>query len=110
MRKQEVECKFLKSISLQLFLDWIETNINKTKTDALKLPPHQANKIVRFFIRDLLNCDKIDCYFKFWDIVFNQVYICGTITSLFTRNEKYYLAGEEFCHFCIKLILLINSN
>lgn len=78
-----------------MFSDWIQTTIDETKTDTLKLPTHEANKIVTFFIRDLLNCDRSDCYFKFWDIVFNQVYVCGTITSLFIRKEKYYLAGAD---------------
>ncbi|KAG5889602.1 hypothetical protein JTB14_024023 [Gonioctena quinquepunctata] len=75
--------------------DWIIMSAEQTRTDTLKLPKSEFYKYPEFFIRDLLNAEKKDGYFLFRNIPYVNVFICGTVVSLYIRNDKYHIIVDD---------------
>nr|CAH7737927.1 unnamed protein product [Callosobruchus chinensis] len=71
--------------------EWIEIAADATKLNTFR--HWQGDHIATLFIRDFLNSERKDNYFKIktskLDILYRKVFICGTVVELNTRTEKH---------------------
>lgn len=77
------------------FLDWIVGSAEETRLDTIKKYTHDMFKIARFFIRDLLNAERMENYFICRNNKFFNVILCGTVVSLFSKGENYWIEGKN---------------
>nr|CAH7737928.1 unnamed protein product [Callosobruchus chinensis] len=91
--------------------EWIEIAADATKLNTFR--HWQGDHIATLFIRDFLNSERKDNYFKIktskLDILYRKVFICGTVVELNTRTEKHSIVVDDGTS-CIKCILPTEIN
>nr|CAH7737929.1 unnamed protein product [Callosobruchus chinensis] len=85
--------------------EWIEIAADATKLNTFR--HWQGDHIATLFIRDFLNSERKDNYFKIktskLDILYRKVFICGTVVELNTRTEKHSIVGS-YCYYYISAL------